>query len=224
MKEIITVTDNNTFKFNLNHKSKCNCCVQTIFPSLKLVIAGDLSFFVTSTGRDGHSHCRCPYCDLSMAEWKDHSNIATPMTLELLTQSATAHHNSPKFDTKVIVMPPLLNIELSMYIVPLLHLMIGLVNKVWSSLCLFLDEYIENIRKVEATCKQEVIQCTAILEKIAEEIEIHTINKIEASFDMASDIDLALIYSHSCEELQQLCNKKKMYNQLLKDAKCKIEN
>ena len=39
--------------------------VWVIVKSFKVVIAGDLSFFATAMGRDGHSNCRCPYCDIT---------------------------------------------------------------------------------------------------------------------------------------------------------------
>ena len=67
----------------------------TIIEGFKCVIAGDLSFFSTSTGRDGHSHCRCTYCDSSYSLWNDPtSESPTPMSLALLHRFALQYSNS----------------------------------------------------------------------------------------------------------------------------------
>ena len=50
-------------------------------------------------------------------------------------------------------MYPLLNIEPTDYIVPLLHLLIGIVNKAWISFSFFLDEFVENIGETESNLK-----------------------------------------------------------------------
>ena len=39
------------------------CIIWTVITNMKMIVAGDLSFFATSMGRDGRSNCRCPYCD-----------------------------------------------------------------------------------------------------------------------------------------------------------------
>ena len=57
--------------------------------------------------------------------------------------------------------------------------MIGLVNKVWSCFGHFLDEFVKDIGEVEADCKDKVIKHTVIIENIADEFDIHTVNKIK---------------------------------------------
>ena len=56
-------------------------------------------------------------------------------------------------DSKGVVMLPQLKklkIDPSNYIIPLLHFIIGIVNKAWTSLLLFFDEFVENISSHEA--------------------------------------------------------------------------
>ena len=43
------------------------------------------------------------------------------------------------------------------YIVPLLHLLIGLVNKVWTSLLQFLYEFVENVSEAEVVLKDSIV-------------------------------------------------------------------
>ena len=60
-----------------------------LIPSFKMVVAGDLSFFATCTGRDGRSNCRCTYCYLTPSEWSRHSSSTIdkfePTTLCIIT-------------------------------------------------------------------------------------------------------------------------------------------
>ena len=120
--------------------------VWVVIPMFRVVIAGDLSFFATSSGRDGHSHVRCPYCDLTSSSWQPNNHsTGIPMTLELLEYYAQQHHSNPKSDTKGVVMSPLIKIDPSRYIIPILHLLIGLVNKGWVSMCQFIDKFVESM-------------------------------------------------------------------------------
>ena len=81
--------------------------------------------------RDGHTHCRCPYCNL------------TPLSLVHLHQYINIHDKNPKADTKgVVVMKPQILIEPQYYIIPLLHLMIGIANNSWWSMYYFFDEFV----------------------------------------------------------------------------------
>ena len=53
-----------------------------VIPNIKVIVAGDLCFFATCTGRDGRSHCRCTYCDSSPSLW----NQETPSSYNTLTK------------------------------------------------------------------------------------------------------------------------------------------
>ena len=103
------------------------------------------------------------------------------MSLSLLHHYAEINENNPKSDSKGVVMPPLLMIEPSMYVVPILHLLIGLVNKVWSSMILFLDKFVESIGTLEAKLKENVEYHEEAIEDIIDKIEIQTVNKNLAS-------------------------------------------
>ena len=81
----------------------------TVIPNFKVVIAGDLSYFATCTGRDGHSHCRCPYCDATQSDWSNKYVQTKYMSL------ATLHHyasikKQKNNDTKGVIMGPLLEV------------------------------------------------------------------------------------------------------------------
>ena len=48
--------------------------------------------------------------------------------LPVLHQYANLHKENPKFDTKGVIMNPQLEVQPCDYIMPILHLMIGIVN------------------------------------------------------------------------------------------------
>ena len=106
----------------------------TVISSFNILITGDLSFFATSTGHDGHSHCRCVYCDSTQSEWSevDHppGNIITLLMLHNYALKHSQNHNqNTKVNIKGVVMITQLNVEPSTYIIPLLHLLIGMEHR-----------------------------------------------------------------------------------------------
>ena len=162
--------------------------IWTVIHRIKIVIAGDLSFFATSTGRDGHSHCRCVYCDGSYQSWNDPSSPpSSVMTLPRLHQLAHRHSiSTKKIDTKGVVMHPLIEIDPNRYIVPLLHLEIGIVNKLWSSMLHFFDEFVENITELESTLRNEIQECKDQINTHSEEMEVLTVNRLMACEEFAN--------------------------------------
>ena len=92
-------------------------------------------------------------------------------------QSSPAVPKSTKPDKKGVIMPPQLHIEPSQYVVPLLHLLIDLVNKAWSSMLLFFDEFIEDVSPREAKIKEDIKEIQHILSYYECKTEILTVNK-----------------------------------------------
>ena len=103
--------------------------IQPIITWFKIVIFCDLSFYSTATSRYGHSHVICPYCNLTTSEWSEKTKGGTKMILQLLCHLARLHQSNLKHDPKGFVMSPQLQREPN-----LLHLLIGLINKVWELL------------------------------------------------------------------------------------------
>ena len=189
-----------TRTLNPNH-DKIHCW--TVIQCFKVVIAGDLSFFATSTGRDGHSHCRCVYCDSSYQAWNDNnSHPPTTMTLSHLHYYADMYSKSKvpkKIDTKGVVMRPLIEIDPQRYIVPLLHLSIGIVNKLWSSFLMFLDEFVEKLSLDESVLKMKIDSCQKDIHELEESMEILTVNKQMAC------AEYAVSYSNETKMLIEEC-------------------
>ena len=201
----------------------------TVIPHFKMVVAGDLSFFATSTGRDGHSHCRCTYCPLTASEWSNPHHTPTPdenlLTLSQLQKYASIYSSktSTKPDTKGVIMSPLLDFEPEDYITPLLHLLIGIVNKGWISMCHFLDEFVENVSEYEFGLKEKILNHELSIAEIIEEVEIRTVNRNMALAERTHDTEAKETYQNEKEMLTKLAKSKKEETKKLRDLKILLE-
>ena len=120
-------------------------------------------------------------------------------------------------------MNPLLNIEPTDYIVPLLHLLIGIVNKAWISFLFFLDEFVENIGETESNLKDRLHEIQKSLKYINEEMELHTVNKNMALMEKRTDAEAQELYEYSIKSFDDLKIKKKTLVSEMRDVKRNIE-
>ena len=198
----------------------------TVIPMFKVVVAGDLSYFATCTGRDGHSHCRCPYCDASASEWNNPFLKPNVMTLPLLHHYATIHSTSTSKndDTKGVIMPPLLEVDPHFYMVPILHLLIGLVNKEWITMLRFFDEFVENVSEKEADLKVKRDELKMKIDEIDTDLEILTVDKDESLIEMDASKEAKEIYDFSVQRIKSLTIEKKKNNHELRSVKASLKN
>jgi hypothetical protein len=142
-------------------------------------------------GRDSCSGSRCPYCDLKHSQFCDPSkallNKGAPLTYQrLLDFSQRLLDENNELDTGGLKCHPMFEEEMSNYIVPILHLLLGLTNKVHNELIEFLDEKIQ-ILNGEELCKRMELESmskeyhrldTEIKQKEAEKKIISTNKKL----------------------------------------------
>ena len=138
--------------------------VWIIINSFKVVISGNLSFFATAIGRDGHSHCRCSYWNLILSLWKDSNSTDNQLSLSL------PYKLIPKKIQKVSLWCHNLKLTPQYYIIPLLHLLIGIVNKGWSSMCVFFNKFVETISDTKASLKDKILLLETELQHLNGEI------------------------------------------------------
>ena len=106
-------------------------------------------------------------------------------------------------------MKPLLHIDPQFYIVPILHLLIGLVNKEWCTLIQFLDEFVENVSDEEAILKDRHKELELILSEFCDEFEVLTVNKEVACMEMDNSDEAKEIYKSSDNRIKYLTIKKR---------------
>ena len=214
---------NKVFRIIVHYKPSTIYTLHTVILKFKVVIAGDLSFYTTATGHDDHSHARCPYCDLTISTWTNKTVNGTPLTLSSLHHYASLHKNNPRCDSKGVIMNPQILVEPAMYIVPILHLLIGIVNKIWLSMCYFLDKFVELVTSTEADLKEKCQLYEQVINDIKDEIDIHTVNKNYACAEANTDPDAKKLYQESCENLKSLEADQKILAKNLKEIKGMLE-
>ena len=106
-------------------------------------------------------------------------------------------------------MLPLLEFEPSDYITPLLHLLIGIVNKGWDSLCHFLDEFVEHVSQIEASLKDSICEIEKAKIELDNEIDIHTVNRDVASLERQTESEANETYHAARHNLKVLLDAKK---------------
>ena len=143
--------------------------IWTVVNDFKLFVCGDLAFFTTISGRENYSSCGCPYCDLTRYNWgqdgvcikPSDSNEMTLYRLKTIARNVIANMTADSSKTNNTTQThgvkclPLWNIDPSRFIVPILHIEIGLVNKVWVSFKDYLSDNVDMITEDEQKARIE---------------------------------------------------------------------
>ena len=81
-------------------------------------------------------------------------------------------------------MLPLFEVDPHFYMVPILHLLIGLVNKEWITMLRFFDEFVENVSEKEADLKVKRDELKMKIDEIDTDLEILTVDRDELLIEM----------------------------------------
>ena len=142
-----------------------------VIPDFTLFICGDLAWYALAMGRNGCSGSRCPYCILKISEFQMEDKDCLPLTLEKLNQCSIAYHDpDDKSDTLGVRYRPMVQEENMNYILPCLHVKIGLTNKILQSFLDFIDRYIEALPEVEIKRRKELKELQPQLEEMMNEL------------------------------------------------------
>ena len=120
-----------------------------------------LAFYATAMGREGCAAYRCPYCDLTSTQFSspdsDSSIESNPLSYECpLQYSDRLEDPENKLDTGGLNRAPILQEEPDHYIIPLLHIMLSLVNKVHRKFTEFLDDKVEILNDNELLVRAQL--------------------------------------------------------------------
>ena len=104
---------------------------------LELFMSGDLLWFHTALGKEGFQSWWCPYCQSFKNDWQEKNHETSPAwTLDLLREQARKIaagevRNKVACEVLGVKMVPIFDaIDVDHYVIPVLHLTIGLVNDV----------------------------------------------------------------------------------------------
>ena len=95
-------------------------------------ITGDLAFYNVTLGKPNMDNKWCFLCQLSVAVWKEGDAIDTMWTLGNMKSILECYDHNPKMpasESKGIRKKPLLSVDPSHYVIPPLHMKLGLFNR-----------------------------------------------------------------------------------------------
>ena len=143
-----------------------------VIPGFTLFICGDLAWYATAMGRDGTSPFRCPYCKLHHSDFQDKDKEGEPLTLKDLNDFAQAYkHPENETDTHGVKHDPMIQVDPTYMIAPVLHIEIGTVNKVLASLLEFIDRFVATLPKVEVQRRKKLDELNETLVEQKKEVE-----------------------------------------------------
>ena len=129
--------------------------------NLRVFITGDLAFYAAVLGKVNMAGNWCNWCDLRRAEWiKNNHTAGEWWTLEKMKQVrddiADGVLTNTSNNKKGCVDEPLINcIEPISYIPPILHIMIGMLNKALDECFKWVDCMVEEILVKERSLRNE---------------------------------------------------------------------
>jgi len=130
---------------------------------MRTFVAGDLAFFSTLLGKENMSSVWCTWCKLSKVEW---AQTGHPLgecwtindLLDLRQNVACGNLASVTENLKGCMEEPLFDsVPVDNYIIPVLHLLIGIGNNLLNSLLEWVAERVEKLSHHEVVHRNEVI-------------------------------------------------------------------
>lgn len=132
---------------------------------IRVFITGDLAFYATVLGKEGMDKAHCIWCKLKRAEWQTHGHEpGIKWTLQELIRVA-ASLNATKASENGVKSHPLLDcIELERYIFPVLHVTLGLANRLLKDTIDYADLVVERTPEVLKEARENQIEAGHKLE------------------------------------------------------------
>ena len=128
---------------------------------IRIFVTGDLAFYAAALGKINMSGFWCTWCNLCVSEWEklDHSP-GTCWTIDDIAQCRKDYQigTVPKtaYNRKGCVDTPLIDcVDINSYVFPVLHVMIGLGNKLISDFFRWVDLRVDMIPKEEIRIRKE---------------------------------------------------------------------
>lgn len=129
--------------------------VWPVVGAFTLFVAGDLQVYATVLGKENTGSCRCPHCDKSKTKWTESPEPGVTWTIDLLKRTA---QTKPRDMKGVSEEPQWVEVEPALFICPLLHMEMGLVNKAVDEMMQFFDERVEVVPPEEQEQRKKVVE------------------------------------------------------------------
>ena len=156
-----------------------NICWWIVVEKITTFATGDLAFYASIHGRDGASGFYCPYCDASHTEMNQNecSREKRPLTISYL-HNLMGKNGVERRGVKMAPLCP--SIEPGRCTIPLLHCMMGMVNKCWDMLMTFIDNNVEVLPEDEQLLRNQMdrqkLRCKALEDQIQQKTKDISLN------------------------------------------------
>ena len=161
-----------------------------IHVATRTFITGDLSFYSTMLGKDHVSGSWCWLYTLEKtAQGVEGHECGTPWTLELMENTREDIDSKKVKDTsqnrKGCCTKPIFDvIPVIYYVAPVLHLMLGLGNRLFEAFLTWLDERVECLTEDQKTARDRVLEGTVVLEEVQEAFDEYMRTQVVVLVDL----------------------------------------
>jgi hypothetical protein len=196
-------------------------------------VAGDIAYFMTIQGRGPSTTSRCPYCDLKASQWKRSKKKGNLLTLVILREmqekwfkyvkdceeaKASGKVPPPKPDTLGVTGEIHCSADPARFTLPILHLLIGLLNKALEDFRLWLDVHVEFIGKEEMALRKKYATTLQKHEVITERMQDIGFEKQDL-YHHKKELEEALEEGKDDHKLQELNRTKQHIKDLINEWK-----
>jgi hypothetical protein len=138
---------------------------------IRVFITGDLAFYATIMGKEGMDKAHCHWCKLRSSEWQALGHApGIKWTLRELTRVAASLNDERTTENGVKSYPQLDCIELERFIFPVLHVTLGLANRLLKDTVDYADLVVEKTPQVLKDARHKQIEAAHQHEQIKQEI------------------------------------------------------
>ena len=135
----------------------------TSITGFDVFLTGDLDFLCKCAGKPNSSGYWCIWCNAPKTAFGEPVQIANAQqwTLALLKQTKTEFDNTKKAATKNkkgVLEEPLFDVEPANYIIPILHVQMGIVNKIIEHLIAWCERDVEKMTDEESMIRTKMIE------------------------------------------------------------------
>jgi hypothetical protein len=138
---------------------------------IRVFITGDLAFYATVVGKEGMDKAHCHWCKLGKHQWQKCGHpLGVKWTLQELKRVASTLNPTKKTENGVKSYPQLDCVEQERYMFPVLHVTLGLANRLLKDTVDYVDLVVEKTPPVLKTARGKQVEAAHKHDTIKQDI------------------------------------------------------
>jgi hypothetical protein len=175
---IVTVGEEDRLTVQFDYSPESNGTTQLCSVPTTIVVVGDLKFYAQLLGRENMSGSWCMWCDSHPSQWNndlstDRENLLwTIQRLKEVKDKITRGELKQAKDKLGVVEYPIWDfIEPCNYMLPQLHIEIGLTNNVLDNFYDFIDDHVEKTSLEEKVARNQLVMADVAFTRAEERLD-----------------------------------------------------